>query len=437
VTLVRRDDKQPSGTSITGLVDVLEKCFVVVALFLFTGALIPLLRLQSGASQDLIQGDPVSQAVFLGIYGIAFAFILRRWKQFIQVATRDKLLLLLVGVALVSVLWSYAPAVTLRRDVAMLGTTLFGAYFATRYEPREQLRLLAWALGIAALLSLVFALAIPSYGIVYDEVRGESWQGIYGGGKNVLGRVMALSVLVFLLLALGKGKNRLVSWAGLGLSVTLLLMSNSVTSQLCVLTVVLLLPLYGALRWRYALATSFFVLAMLVGGGVASWVAANAELLLSSAGRDLTLTARTDLWPAVIEMIRQRPWLGYGYGAFWLGWTGESAHVWLWNARIGLEALHAHNGILEMWLNVGLIGLSVFVLQYLLAAGRAVSWILHTEGVEGLWPLAYMTFMLFYNISENALLANNDVFWVLYVAVVLSTASRLSEARKTYNPRYL
>lgn len=93
-----------------------------------------------------------------------------RWRQFINVLTRDKLLLLLVVVALCSLFWSVSPEVTLRRSVALVGTTAIGAYLATRYTVGGQLRLLAWALGIAALLSLVFGLLLPSYEISSDPL---------------------------------------------------------------------------------------------------------------------------------------------------------------------------------------------------------------------------------------------------------------------------
>lgn len=408
---------------------MLEKHFVVLALFLFTGALIPLLLKQGDGPEDPTQGDPVSQVVFLGIYGVTLLLIAMRWRRFVRVATRDKLLLLLIGVALVSVFWSAAPAITLRRDVALLGTTIFAAYFVMRYEPKEQLRLLAWAMGIAGLLSIVFALALPSYGIDND-IRGPSWQGIYGGGKNVLGRVMALSTIVFLLLALGKPSHRWVLWGGFGLSASLVFLSQSATSQVILLVVLLVLPLYAALRWHYALATSFVAFAVLVGGGIVTWFLADADLVLHAVGRDLTLTNRTNLWPAVIAMIEERPWLGYGYGAFWLGWTGESAHVWLWTARVGLEAQHAHNGYLDLWLHLGLLGVSTFALGFLLTIRRAVIWVRSTRAAEDLWPLAFLTFVLLYNLTESAILAYNDIIWLLYVAVVLSTAARVAEARK-------
>src|ERR1700726_2268409 len=55
--------------------------------------------------------------------------------------------LLLGGLALVSVAWSDAPALTFRRGIALVGTCLIALYIAARYRLREQLRLLVWVCG--------------------------------------------------------------------------------------------------------------------------------------------------------------------------------------------------------------------------------------------------------------------------------------------------
>ena len=405
----------------------LEKAFAVVVLFLSTSALIQLLLYPEGVEAggyDPAEGNPVSQVMWIGIYGITFLLILARRKQFILTATKARLLLFLVAIALLSVLWSTAPEVTVRRDIALVGTTMIGLYLATRYSLNELLRLLAWAMGLAALLSLAFGLALPSYGIDNHSMGGD-WQGIYGGGKNDLGRNMALSALVFLLLAFSARRYRWAAWAGLGLSVGVLLLSNSVTSMATLLIVAVLLIPYGAVRWRYTLAVPCFIMVLLAGGLAALWLGGNLESVLSSLGRDTTFTNRTEVWPVVIEMIQQRPWLGYGYGGFWVGWEGESAQVFHWTTH---EFVHSHNGFLELWLNLGLLGLSTFVLGFLLAIRRAVSWARATKTAEGLWPLAFLTFTFLYNLTEVSILVRNNTFWILYVVVALSTVVRPSSA---------
>jgi exopolysaccharide production protein ExoQ len=82
------------------------------------------------------------QVMWILVYALSLLLLVHS-KKFLHIATRDKLLPLLVGIAVVSVLWSAAPEATLPRSVAIVGTTLFGIYLATRYDLGELLRLLA------------------------------------------------------------------------------------------------------------------------------------------------------------------------------------------------------------------------------------------------------------------------------------------------------
>jgi exopolysaccharide production protein ExoQ len=416
--------------SLTGSFRTLEKIFVVVALLLFTGAF---LWLGGGGEEG---SNRLAQAIYLGIYGITCLLVVRQLERFIYVSTREPLLLLLVGIALLSVLWSVAPEVTLRRGFALLGTTMFGAYLAMRFSLREQLRLLAWALGIAALLSLVFALALPSYGVMSDA-RGEAFRGIYIQ-KNELGRVMALSVLVFFFVALGDGDQRWFKWGGVGLSFVLLLLSSGKAGLVMLVIVLVLTPFYRALRQTYTIAVPALIAGVLVGASVFVWLLGNMEGALAVLDRDVTLTGRTDLWPAVLEMIAKRPWLGYGYDAFWMGWEGESAQVWIILAAFGRNFFptHAHNGVLELWLDLGLLGVLVFALVLLLTFGRAIRLMRSTKAMDGVWPLAYLTFMLLVGITYPIGLQRNSIWLVLYVTIVISLAAQLNRMghNRLYEP---
>lgn len=410
------------------LSSIFAKGLVVSVLLLSMSAVLPLLQL-GGLEEDYSRDDPVIQFTWLGVYAVAFLLFIVHGKQCLRVATRDKLLLLLLGIALISILWSAEPEATLRRGIALIGTTLFGIYLATRYNWDELLRLLAWSLGIAALLSLVFALALPSYGIQTDEFRGTAWRGIFTH-KNMLGRIMVLGAVVFLLLALSGRKYRWIAWAGLSLSVVLLLLSESIAAAATLVALLVLLPLYRALRWHQSIAVPFFILVVLTGATVVQFLVGSTEPVLDILGRERTFSGRTGLWDAVLEMIWQRPLLGYGYGGFWLGWEGDSAYIWQL-PYTGGRILHAHNGLLNIWLDLGLLGVSVFVVGFLLVFLRAVTWARLSNTAEGLWPLVFLTFILLYNITESAVLTYNDISWVLYVAVALSTFDRVRRVRKT------
>ena len=411
------------------LPDVLERCFVVASLMLFSGAVMALLR-QGGAGIQTSPApeDPILRAAYLGIYVVTAFLILGRWRQFARVFVRDRLLLLLIILVLASVVWSVEPMITLRRSVALVGTTMFGFYLASRYSLDEQLRLLAWALGVAAVLSFLFAIALPGYG-TQAEFAG-AWRGVYVH-KNTLGNAMVLGTAIFLLLAVG-GRLR-VAWVGFGLSVGLVLLSGSRSSLVLVLAFLLLLPLYRALRLHINVAIPLLITAVLSVAGVASVLVRNAEAALGMLGRDLTLTDRTALWPLVLDEIRDRPWLGYGYDGFWHGWGGESAYLWL----LGWKQLAAHNGYLELWLHLGLLGFLVFALGFSFAYLRAMVWARRAPSVIGLWPALFLSLMLLRGLTESTFVNHNSLWWVLYASPAALTTFRPSTAgRSKDRPRW-
>lgn len=409
-------------TLLSKLTEILERGFVVLTLQLSAKASIPYISSGDG-TKNYADGSIVNQAIWLGIYLITFCLVAVRWKRFIRVATADKLLLLLLAIAVLSIVWSVEPKVTLRREIGLLGSTFFAMYLATRYSPGELLRLLGWTLSIGALLSLVSGIVLPSYGIA-----GASWRGIYIH-KNAMGRLMAMGAIILLLLTFSNRKYRWLTGIGVGLSVGLLLLSQSKGALVVFISLLALLPLYNALRWNYTIVVPFSIVVIILSAIGLTWLVSESETILGALGKDATLTGRTDIWAAAVDMINQRPILGYGYGAFWLGLESEySAYVWHY---ANWEVPNAHNGFIDLTLDLGYLGISVFLIGFLMNYLQAVRWALSTKTLEGIWPLEYMTLILIASQSESVTLTYKDIFWILYVTITLSTRTYFSQASKT------
>ncbi|NEO34994.1 MAG: O-antigen ligase family protein [Moorea sp. SIOASIH] len=399
------------------LLTFFEPIFTTVSLVLYSGGVLTVILSGGRSEGDVIQefDSSLSRLLFVLIYLVTFFLLALRWKKVLYVLSKDRWLSLLVGIAVVSVLWSSEPTTTINRAVALIGTTLFGVYLASRYTMKEQLEMLAWAFGVAILLSFMFIVALPKYGIM-GGVHAGTWRGIYVH-KNVLGKVMVPSAVVFLLLAIRGKKNNLLFWGGFGFSVILLLFTTSKTALVSLIIMLLSLYLYRMLRWRYDLLIPTIFAMTTFGGSVLIWLLDNADALLGAIGKDATLTGRTELWPFVLDMIEKQPWLGYGYGSFWNGFNGESAYVWravLWPAP------NAHNGLLDLWLALGILGVSIYLIGFSFSLLRAIAWLRVSKTSENLWPLLFLTYTVLANITETSVMIQNNIFWVLYTSVALS-----------------
>src|SRR5205807_5896408 len=154
---------------------LVERIFVVLVLLLASGAFLNL-GIAKEAHADPQAGSPFMRSIWIATYIGTLFLVWRFCKNTIRIATRQRWLLALLFLALASTFWSLFPALTLRRTTAVALTTLFGIYFAERFSIRNQIRLLGWALCIAAVLSLVFHFF--GIGRAIDDLPG-AWFGVY------------------------------------------------------------------------------------------------------------------------------------------------------------------------------------------------------------------------------------------------------------------
>ncbi|WRH66493.1 MAG: O-antigen ligase [Planktothrix sp. GU0601_MAG3] len=358
--------------------------------------------------------DKVSSLFQQFIYLVSLFLLISRPKASIRTAIRDPWVWMLTFMSIFSFLWSDYPDISLRKGITTLQTSYFGLYMASRFTLKQQLQMLSWALGIIAIFSFFFTLAFSSVAIESGANAG-SWRGPFTQ-KNLLARLMVLSAIVFILLALDNPKYPKVSWGLFAHSILMILLTGSKTALLLLLTILILLPLYKILREKDTVIIPTLVIIILVGGSSLIFITENWVELLAALGRDPTLSGRTTLWEIAIEKIKQRYWLGYGYQAFWL--PGGACEV-IWKHE-GYKPPHAHNGFVNMALDFGVLGLIIFFLTLLVTYVRGIIWLRLGKTTVELWPLFYVTFFFMYNHTENTIIEHNSLFWALLVSVSLS-----------------
>jgi O-antigen ligase len=205
----------------------------------------------------------------------------------------------------------------------------------------------------------------------------------------------------------------------------MILAARSVTSALA-------LPILLSLVWLFALSRRRpfpFVLALVIfaAAGIACVLTLfiDPSDILTLAGRDSTMSGRLDIWSAVVPKIMAHPWLGYGYSSFWLGTEGQaSSDLW---SMLHWNVPHSHNGFFDLAEELGVVGLGIFIAGFIMSANRGLRWARNQQALIGLWPLTYLSFMLFFNLSEGSILRQDNLFWVLYVATFVFVMNKTSD----------
>lgn len=399
-----------------------EQGIAFVVLLLATGAILPLWRLGGGdtggvAARIQVEGDPAQQRVWLAVFLLIAGLAAWHGRAVLSAGGRTVWLWVLPGLATASIAWSSAPALTLRRSVLLLGATLFGVYLAARFSADTLVGLLSAVLATIALLSLAAALLLPAYGVEHGLLEGD-WRGVFAQ-KNKLGWAMVLGTAVWVLrLLYGRGAA-VVNGAFLALSAFLLVLSNSKTSVV-VLTVVLAALFLLRVGQGGAGASGLALIGIgIVGPAGAAWLLGHYEVVLGALGRDATLTGRTEYWAQALLAIEQRPTLGYGYAAFWRGIDGPSADF---VGAIGGNPTHAHNGLLDLGLVLGLVGVLLFLATLVLNLGRALARLGTRSGVDGAFPVIFLVFLVATNVTESDIMTYNSLTWMVYSAVTVHLA---------------
>lgn len=245
---------------------------------------------------------------------------------------------------------------------------------------------LAWAVG--------YTLLNPGLTMVHPD-GGAGWHGSFGH-KNAMAPFM-----IFAIIAIGTfGRRRMFEKTAIAACLFLLVMSRSTTGLVVAVALV-------ALAWllrRLEAAPPTIRPTIFAGGalfGITSVTLAVVYLpaLVGIAGKDLTLSRRTDIWANVIEALQHHPWTGYGIGGAWIYIDAEPTKTLL--RGLGFIVYHSHNGFLEIALQLGLIGLALFAVMVVSLARSSLA-LLSDDPALAKFTLLFVGLLVLTSISEVA-----------------------------------
>jgi exopolysaccharide production protein ExoQ len=391
-----------------------------VALFLQTGALFPLLLEGPGGGLDDAARAKL-RLLFLPTYAITAALLARHPRQFLAAVRRNLPLVALLGLPVLSVVWSLTPSVSARRTIGLLGAILLAYLLAVRFTPRQIMALVAIVLGACMVLSLALMVGAPHMTVASNgDFRGAFFN------KNVLGWSATLSMLVCGLMAADRSQaHRRIALGLFVASLICLVASGSATGLVAATAALVLTGFYQLLTRSHGLGRVVFVL-LFIQFVAALLLSLQRFLppLLDALGKDATLTGRVPLWQLVDDAISHRLLIGYGYQAFWTDGSGGAWGIWL---QLGWMAPHAHNGFRDTLLSLGLVGFVTLALVMVRALRNGAVLQCRAPDEGWLWLNVWIGTFLVMNLTESILLAQNDVFWTLCVTAIIAFSLRCPE----------
>ncbi|MEM9922293.1 MAG: O-antigen ligase family protein [Cyanobacteria bacterium P01_D01_bin.50] len=394
---------------------LIEKVFAIIGLTFFTGGF--------GVGSPPLLPAFLTSTIRYGVWFVSLIVIVLNYKKALAMASQDIFICILVPIVYASSIWSLNPEFTDEYMGQVLRMSSFALYLATRFSIKQQVRLVAWTFAIGAIVSILVVWRLPGVGLHWKYHLG-AWKGIYDY-KNTFGSMMIIGSIAFLLMPVDSLKHQRYKWGFFYLMLLLIYFSTSKTSLIVSFLVLFILYLYRKFRWQGKRSVFFLDLGIMIFGGISGLVVALWVEILGAFGKDGSLTGRVPMWTSAISrVITEQPLLGFGRGGFW---ADESNYAIEAGMTIGPNYVppHAHNGYIDLALDVGLVGLSLFLISLTIAFFRSFKLAYNTDKSEYVWPLGFLLFLSLNNMSESYLLRLANVYWVLYVSTALSVGREI------------
>jgi O-antigen ligase len=352
---------------------------------------------------------------------ISGVFVLSKRKQQVRaILGANSLILVFFIYCLVSLLWADYPFVVFKRWFRAVGDVVMILVIITEPNWEDALKWLLTRVGLVLIpLSILLIRFYPSLGRYYSRGGAPEWTGV-GTDKNALGMICMLFGVSLLWRGLTTYTNRGVKYRTrhlVAMSIVfamilyLALVVNSQTALACFLMADMLIivtalgppfrePAFVSFLVAGMVAASFCVLFLGIGGGA-----------LSALGRDSSLTGRTQVWETVLPYAKNA-WVGAGYENFWIG-----ERINLFNRLLG-GLNQAHNGYIEIYLNLGYVGL--ILLGAIIVAGyRNIMKGLRSSLELSRLKLAFFVICLIYNFTEASFKMMSPV-WIAFLWAVIA-----------------
>ncbi|WP_170253419.1 O-antigen ligase family protein [Ciceribacter naphthalenivorans] len=378
------------------------------------------MRASGGMETDIniaaSQPNTFNQIFWLATFGITFLASLKRLDRLPGILADPVVVVIFAYLALatLSIFWSPAPGVALRRLVLQVILILCFILSIGLGDSREATlnRLIALVIVTVAVNCVAVVLIPPS------EI---GYEGIYTQ-KNGLGGVMAFALLILLgSIPMKRGLSRLVLLGTACAAFVVLVLSQSKTSLGLAVMVPVLVFAFVSLAYHLRI-NAFALLLLLASTGLIliAFLSAVTGFGLDDLSmvlfHDTTFTNRTVIWNFVLDVIGRSWLIGQGYSSFW--GIGADSIVFREAPSFVSTLLQSHNGYLDVLIETGVIGFALLMIL-ILAALHAAARLVQTDRAMARICLMLVLFAVCHNLLESSWYRSFSQVWMLFICAAL------------------
>jgi len=370
--------------------------------------------------EQYLEGSPTDRNFLLFLIIVGFTILFRRQLEWSKIFGKNKWIIFYFLYCGISTLWSDYTFVSFKRWIKEVGNFTMILIILTEHDPVEAFKTICRRLTyIVVPFSIVFIKYIPAIGRAFSRTGEAMYTGVTDH-KNSLGILSFICFTVFFwnLQSIRKNKNKdsdkyemRIHILFLLLIVWLLIKSQSATAILCtVIGVIFLMGFDWSIIKKNLKSISIFIVIIIC---VFAFLQYSIEIfqfiVVDLLDRNLTLTGRTTIWSELL-VIGTDPLIGSGYESYWLG-----DRVNALKERYVFNLNQAHNGYLEMYLNLGWIGLCSFIM-FIVSTYKNISNKLPHDFHYQKLRMTFLVIILLMNITE-AYFKGLSLSWVVLLLI--------------------
>ncbi len=363
------------------------------------------------------EGSPLDACFYFVLIAAGFYVLNKRQVRLSEIVRNNGWLIVFLLYCFISIAWSDFPFVALKRWIKVLGHPIMALIILTEPDLEEALiRLMKRCAYVVVPVSILFIKYYPQWGREFDPWGGGASSNGIAGTKNMLGADCLILGFFFFWHLLQTWQTERNTWrrselrliAGFLIGIWWLLSQAHSATSFIALFIGALTVVFVGIRSINKNFIGTYMLAALVLLAAAELAFGISGGLSEALGRQSTLSGRTELWTRLLE-LHINPILGTGFESFWLGERPQR-----------LEGLfyfipnEAHNGYLEIYLTLGLIGLFILIALFV-ATFRKIRPELWRNFEWGRFRLGLLAAIVVYNWTEAGFKTVHPIWFVFYI----------------------